>query len=73
MRLVIGLHLRDVVAEVIEDLVGGIVLRPARLLPSTKPDDVFGILKFDGAPKSIEDMKQGIDAGLNERWEREPK
>jgi len=32
--------------------------------------DVVGILKYDGPPKSVEDMQRGIDLALAERWAR---
>ncbi|MEQ1696964.1 MAG: AbrB/MazE/SpoVT family DNA-binding domain-containing protein [Hyphomicrobiaceae bacterium] len=58
---------------VIEEFGDGIVLRPARLFPATKAEDVFGCLKYDGPPKSLEDMQRGIDDALRERWERKSK
>ena len=58
---------------VVEDLGDSIVLRPARLFPATKLDDVFGMLKYDGPPKSIEEMNSAIDVALTERWKRKSK
>ncbi len=47
-----------------------IVLRPKRLFPRTTVDQVFGSAKYDGPPKTIEEMNAGIDEALRERWER---
>ena len=53
---------------VVETMGDGIVLRPARLFPVTKLDDVFGILKFDGPPKLIVEMNQGVDEAVRADW-----
>lgn len=58
---------------VIEDLPDGIVLRPAKLFPATKVEDVYGCLSYTGEPKTIDEMKRGIDEGRRERWERKSK
>lgn len=36
----------------------------------TTLDSVVGILKYDGPPRTLEDMQRGIDAALAERWAR---
>jgi AbrB family looped-hinge helix DNA binding protein len=33
-------------------------------------DDLYGFLKYHGPPKTIKDMKKGIDLMMRERWER---
>ena len=38
----------------------GVVLKPVPMFASTRPSDVFGCLKFSGAPKAIEEMNAGI-------------
>ena len=55
---------------VVETAGDGIFLRPAQRFPRTKLDDVFGMLKFDGPPKTIEEMSNGIDVALREEWEQ---
>jgi AbrB family looped-hinge helix DNA binding protein len=58
----------------VEDVAGGIVLRPSKIgSPKTTIDQVFGCLKYDGPPKTIEDMDAGIDEAMRERWERKSK
>ena len=57
----------------IEELADGIVLRPARSFAKTTVDQVFGSLKYNGPPKSIDDMNRAIDDGFRDTWERKPK
>ncbi len=46
---------------VVEEIPDGIVLqkKPSVFAP-TKPEDVFGMLKYEGKPKTIEEMNEGI-------------
>ena len=44
----------------VEDTPEGVLLKPAPLFPATRPDDVFGMLKYDGPTVTIEEMHQGI-------------
>ncbi len=37
-----------------------VVLTRQPLFPETRPEDVFGMLKYDGPPLSIEDMDAAI-------------
>jgi AbrB family looped-hinge helix DNA binding protein len=59
----------------VEDTKGGLLLKPERRseLPKTTIDQVAGCLKYDGPPKTIEDMERGIDEAMRERWERKSK
>jgi AbrB family looped-hinge helix DNA binding protein len=54
----------------VEDVAGGgIVLRPSNKgLPKTTIDQVAGMLKYDGPPKTIEDMNAGVDEAIREMW-----
>jgi AbrB family looped-hinge helix DNA binding protein len=45
----------------VEDGPSGVTLKPARVFPPTRPEDVRGVLKYDGPPISIEDMHKGIE------------
>ena len=47
------------VFEVI-DTPEGVLLRPKPLFPPAKLEDVTGILKYDGPPKTIEEMDEAI-------------
>ena len=38
----------------------GVLLKPVASFPETDPDEVFGCLPFDGAPKSLAEMESGV-------------
>ena len=44
----------------VEETPDGVLLKAAPLFPSTTPDEVFGSLHYQGEPKSLEQMQQGI-------------
>ncbi|MGU9982029.1 AbrB/MazE/SpoVT family DNA-binding domain-containing protein [Phreatobacter sp. HK31-P] len=47
-----------------------VIFEKSEPFASTTLGEVVGILKYDGAPKSIEEMQRGIDLALAERWSR---
>jgi hypothetical protein len=51
----------------VEETPEGVLLKPAPLFPPTRPEDVYGILKYSGPPKTIEEM----DAGVMEEAKRQ--
>lgn len=55
---------------VVEDTADGVLLRRAPVFPRTRPEDVFGMLKYDGPPKTIEEMDAGITAEVKRRHAR---
>ena len=54
----------------VEDTEDGLVLRPQRLFKPTTLEDVFGCLKHEGPPKTVEEMNAAIDEEMRRRWER---
>lgn len=44
----------------IEDTGDTLILRPVKLFPTTTIDDAFGCLRWDGPPKTIEEMDQSV-------------
>ncbi len=52
---------------VVEDTPDGVVLRPARTFPETRPTDVFGCLAYDGPVRSLEEMEAGVLAEAKRR------
>jgi len=48
----------------VEEHADHIVLRPVRRVGV---DDLLGLLAWDGPPKSLEEMEQGIARGVRER------
>jgi AbrB family looped-hinge helix DNA binding protein len=55
---------------VVEETAEGVLLRPARHFPETKPEEVYGSLAFKGKPKTIEEMNAGILAEARRRHAR---
>ena len=54
----------------VEDTPDGVLLKPAPLFPPTRPEDVFGILKYSGPPKTLKDMDDAITAEVKHRRAR---
>jgi AbrB family looped-hinge helix DNA binding protein len=54
----------------VEDTQDGILLRPKPLFKPTTIEDVFGCLKYDGPPKTVEEMNAAIDEEMRRRWVR---
>jgi AbrB family looped-hinge helix DNA binding protein len=52
---------------IVEDTGDGVFLRPAPIFPPTRPEDVFGMLRYRGTPKTLEEMDAGIAAEVK-RW-----
>ncbi|MXX87610.1 MAG: AbrB/MazE/SpoVT family DNA-binding domain-containing protein [Acidobacteria bacterium] len=45
----------------------GVLLKPVSGFPETDPEEVFGCLRFDGAPKSLAEMEAGVMAEARRR------
>ena len=45
----------------------GILLKPVRLFPSSRLEDVFGCLPYAGKALTLEEMEAGIARGASER------
>lgn len=52
---------------VVEEIPQGVLLKEERMFPETRPEDVFGMLKYDGPPVSIEDMDKAIEIEVKRR------
>ncbi|WP_442944552.1 hypothetical protein [Nostoc sp.] len=48
------------------DMRNRIVLKPKKLFPETKLDDVAGYLKYQRKPKTLEDIDNAIRQGIEE-------
>ena len=44
----------------VEETADGVLLRPAPVATETRPQDVFGQLKYAGKPKTVEEMDIAI-------------
>ena len=51
----------------VETTSGGVLLKPAPGFPETRPDEVFGRLACNGAPRSLSEMEAGIVAEAKRR------
>ncbi|MEA5601311.1 AbrB/MazE/SpoVT family DNA-binding domain-containing protein [Nostoc sp. UHCC 0252] len=51
---------------IVIDMGDGILLKPKKLFPETKLDDVAGYLKYQEKPKTLEDMDNAIRQGIEE-------
>jgi AbrB family looped-hinge helix DNA binding protein len=56
---------------VVEETADGVLLRSAPIFKPTRPDDVFGSLKFSGRAKTIEEMDAGVLAEARRRHARD--
>lgn len=65
------LHWEAGAALVIEDTPEGVLLKQAPLFPPTRVEDVSGMLKYRGAPKTIEEMDAGVLAEAKRRHARD--
>ena len=46
----------------------GILLKPKKTLPTYTVDDLAGFMSYNGPPKTLEDMEEGIRQGILEEW-----
>ncbi|HLY55836.1 MAG TPA: AbrB/MazE/SpoVT family DNA-binding domain-containing protein [Stellaceae bacterium] len=56
---------------IIEETKDGVLLKPAPLFAPTRPEDVAGCLKYDGPPKTIEEMDEAILEEAKRRYLRD--
>ena len=54
----------------VEETKEGVLIRPKRRFPPTTIDEVAGILKYTGQPKTLEDMDQAITDEVKARLAR---
>jgi AbrB family looped-hinge helix DNA binding protein len=53
---------------IVEDEGGGVTLRAAEDFPVTTIDQIAGMLKYDGPPKTVEEMDEGILRAIQDEW-----
>ena len=54
----------------VEETPDGVLLKPAPLFPPTTPDQVLGSLRYQGKPKTLQEMQAGIAAEARRRHAR---
>lgn len=68
-KALLGLHRWEAGQELIAiDMGDGILLKPKKPFDETKLEDVAGCLKYQGKPKSINDLEDAIGQGVAEHW-----
>lgn len=65
------LHWEPGAKLVVEEAQGGVVIKRERLFAPTTIDEVFGCLKYEGPPVTIEDMNAGIVQEARRRYDRD--
>jgi AbrB family looped-hinge helix DNA binding protein len=53
---------------IVIDIGDGILLKPKKPFIQTNLNEVAGCLKYQGTPKSLEDMDDAICQGVEESW-----
>jgi AbrB family looped-hinge helix DNA binding protein len=56
---------------IVEDTPEGVLLRAAPIFKLTRSEDVFGSLKADRPPKTLEEMDAGVAAEARRRYARD--
>ncbi|MGH7042880.1 MAG: AbrB/MazE/SpoVT family DNA-binding domain-containing protein [Acetobacteraceae bacterium] len=52
----------------VESTAEGVLLKPVRAFPPSRIEDVFGCLKYDGPPKTIEEMDTAVTEEVMRRY-----
>lgn len=52
---------------IVEETADGVLLKAAPLFPPTTIDEVVGSLRYDGPPRTIEEMDEGVMAEARRR------
>ena len=55
---------------IVERVAQGVLLRPVRVLPATRLEDVVGCAGFHGSARSLADMAKAIGKGVKARRDR---
>jgi len=55
---------------IVEETAEGVLLKPASVVPRTRPEDVFGSLPYSGKPKTIKEMNESVLAEARRRHDR---
>ncbi len=55
---------------VVEETPDGVLLKPAPLFAPTRPEEVFGMLRYSGPPHTVEEMDEAIAAEVRRRHAR---
>ena len=51
----------------VEEFEDGVLLRPVKPFQATRPEDVFGCLKYEGPPRTLGNMEEAIAKEVRRR------
>lgn len=63
-------HWRPGTKFIIEDTAAGLVLKPTSCFPVTDLESGLGCVGYTGTPKTVDEMKEGIDQALRREWQK---
>jgi AbrB family looped-hinge helix DNA binding protein len=66
-------HWRPGTRFVVEEVQGGVLLKPLSTFPATDLQSGLGCAGYKGAAKSLDEMQAAIDAELARTWRKEPR
>jgi AbrB family looped-hinge helix DNA binding protein len=56
---------------VVEETEDGLLLKPQKSFPTTRVEDGLGCAGYQGPPKTLEEIRDGLDAAVRSAWRRE--
>ena len=66
-------HWRPGTKFFIEETPAGLVLKPVSCFPVTNLEDGLGCAGYKGPPKTVEQMREGVDDALKREWQKDGK
>jgi AbrB family looped-hinge helix DNA binding protein len=55
---------------VVEDTEAGLLLKPRKTFPTSRIEDGLGCAGYQGPPKSLEEIQEGLDAAVRSAWRK---
>lgn len=65
-----SLHWRPGTRFAVEETQAGVLLKPLNAFPPTNLKSGLGCAGYDGPPKSIDEMREGVDEELAQTWRK---
>lgn len=53
---------------VVEDTETGLLLKPRKTFPTSRVEDGLGCAGYQGPPKTLEEIQEGLDAAVRSGW-----
>lgn len=55
---------------VVEEMSGGILIRPLQTFPPTTLQGGLGCAGYEGGAKTVKEMREGVDEEIGKRWRK---